>query len=462
MARTETILNNRYRVGRRLGEGGMAVVHVGHDLLLGRDVAIKTLRSQYAADPAVRARFNREAHAAAALEHPNIIDVFDIGEEHGTPYIVMELVRGQPLREIIATEAPFHVEDVAALLSQVASALDYAHSHGYVHRDVKPGNILLDEHNRVRVVDFGIAKGLADGDLTEAFGGFGTAAYLSPEQAEGLMATPASDVYSLGIVAFELLTGRLPFSAETAVGLAMRHVNDTPPAPSQFVPAVPPQVDAVVLRALDKDPTRRWSSAGEFARALTRWSQIGSDASVPFAAPKYATATTTSAFGPTMAVAALVLVAVALLLWLGLRPWLLTEDEQLIPTPISVMAPPPITGGLDPTPAGTDERREPTSEPIVAPVTDAEEPAAAPTIAPATESLVTVPNVQGLTIAGANAALLPRGLRLVQDQPVFSDAVPLNAIVSQEPPPEARASVGTVVRVALSRGPSPFLEGAEP
>ena len=166
----QALIKGRYRVGRRLGEGGMAIVYLGHDLLLGRDVAIKSPRPQFSADPGFRARFEREARAAAALSHPNIIDVYDVGEDEGTPFIVMELVRGQSLKEIIAADAPFHPDDVAELLEQIGGALDYAHARGYVHRDIKPGNILVDQHGRARLVDFGIAKGLADGDLTEAGG----------------------------------------------------------------------------------------------------------------------------------------------------------------------------------------------------------------------------------------------------------------------------------------------------
>ena len=157
----------------------------------------------------------------------------------------------------------------------MAGALDYAHARGYVHRDIKPGNILIDEHGRARLVDFGIAKGLADGDLTEAGSSLGTVGYLSPEQAAGLMATPASDVYSVGVVAFEMLTGDLPFVAETPVGVAMRHVHDPAPRPSRVVPGLPAQVDPIILRALAKDPTRRWGSAGAFARALRDWRNAG-------------------------------------------------------------------------------------------------------------------------------------------------------------------------------------------
>src|SRR3954463_11725046 len=275
MIQPQALVRGRYRVGRRLGEGGMAVVYLGHDLLLGRDVAIKTPRPQFSADPGFRARFEREARAAASLSHPNIIDVYDVGEDEGTPFIIMELVRGQSLKEIIAADAPFHPDDVAELLEQIGGALDYAHVRGYVHRDIKPGNILVDTHGRARLVDFGIAKGLGDGDLTAAGEGLGTVGYLSPEQAAGLMATPASDVYSAGVVAFEMLTGELPFAAETPVGVAMRHVHDPAPRPSQVVPGLPTQVDPIILRALAKDPTKRWGSAGAFARALRGWRNSG-------------------------------------------------------------------------------------------------------------------------------------------------------------------------------------------
>ena len=338
MIRPQSLVNNRYRVGSRLGEGGMAVVYAGHDLLLGRDVAIKTLRAQFAADAGVRARFDREARAAAALSHPNIIDVYDVGEDEGTPYLVMELVHGQSLKEIIAADAPFHPDDVAELLIQIGEALDYAHARGYVHRDVKPGNILVDGHGRARMVDFGIAKGLADGDLTDAGGGFGTVAYLSPEQAEGLMATPSSDVYSAGVVAFEMLTGERPFRADTPVGVAMRHVHDPAPPPSQIVPGLPPQIDAVILRALDKDPTRRWPSASAFARALRDWREAAPSVAFDALQPHGAPAARSSSL-PTMVVIVLVLAALAALLWTGLRPAPVPDSETALPVIVEPSAP---------------------------------------------------------------------------------------------------------------------------
>ena len=460
MIRPEALIQGRYRVGRRLGDGGMSVVFLGHDLLLGRDVAIKTPRPQFTADPAFRARFEREARAAASLAHPNIIDVYDVGEHQGTPYIIMELVRGQPLKAIIATEAPFHPDDVAALLEQIAAALDYAHSRGYIHRDIKPGNILIDEHGRARVVDFGIAKGLADADLTETGAGLGTAGYLSPEQAAGLMATPASDLYAAGVVAFEMLTGRLPFAAETPLGVAMRHIQDPAPAPSAIVPGIPEAVDAIVLRALEKDPTRRWPSVGAFARALRTWR----DAATPSRAHTGPTsaARPRGSLLPTVVVALIVLGALSALLWTGFRGMPETAGGSL--TPALAPAAPTITGGMDP----DAPRPEEIAPPIVPDAADAARAApeevvegpGAPTIAPADNAAVVVPNLQGLTVAGTTEALLPLGLRVAQDQPVFTSSVPLNAVARQEPAPGSSVPPGTVVRISLSRGPSPFPVGA--
>jgi predicted Ser/Thr protein kinase len=462
MFQPHALLKRRYRIGGRLGEGGMAIVYLGHDLQSGRDVAIKTLRTQYAADAAFRARFARESRAATSLSHPNIIDVHDVGEENGVPFLVMELVRGQTLKEIIAAEAPFHPQDVAELLEQVASALDYAHSRGYVHRDVKPGNILVDEHGRARVVDFGIAKGLGDSDLTDTGEGLGTVGYLAPEQAEGLMATPVSDVYSLGIVAFEMLTGQLPFRAETPIGVVMQHINDSPPPPSRVLAGIPAPVDQIVLRALEKDPTRRWPSAGAFAQALRN--QHGGDPNRRRVAPQDAATAPKSSLALTVIVVALVVAALAALLWTGFGGF---PGNGPDPTPTTVVPiAPVITGAIDPSEAtslaedpGITSAVEPTAPPVQVPSVALE---AAPTIAPVAQQAIVVPNLEGLTIAGATAALLPRGLRIALDQPSFSKTIPLNAVVAQDPPPGTSVSAGTTIRVSLSRGPSPFGDDTQP
>ncbi|MGH2616509.1 MAG: protein kinase domain-containing protein [Thermomicrobiales bacterium] len=463
MMQPQSLINGRYRVGRRLGDGGMAIVYLGHDLLLGRDVAIKTLRPQFAAHSGFRTRFEREARAAAALSHPNIIDVYDVGEDDGTPFIVMELVRGQTLKEIIAADAPFHPSDVAELLEQIGAALDYAHARGYVHRDIKPGNILVDEHGRARVVDFGIAKGLADADLTELGAGLGTVGYLSPEQAEGLMATPASDIYSAAVVAYEMLTGELPFTAETPVGLAMRHLHDPAPAPSSRVSGIPIPIDAVILRALAKDPTQRWPSVSAFAQAL-RGVQVGKPIPIRHDPEPDIPPQSSASLAPTIVIVILIVAALAALLWTGFRSLPRTEED----TQPTVLVPPGpvITGEIDAEEPSTDEVAPvivPQEEqaPIVAiPTIPAE--SAIPTIAPVTNTTIAVPNLQGLTIAGATQALDPLGLRIALAQPVFSESVPLNAVAAQEPPVGSPVSSGAVIRVSLSRGPSPFPSDGQP
>lgn len=249
----------------------MAVVYRGHDLLLNRPVAIKSLRGQYASDTSFLRRFEREAQAAAGFSHPNIVNVYDVGTDGDQHYIVMEYIRGPSLKELIRRQGPFSVDGAVFIISQVSSALDYAHQRGLIHRDVKPQNILVDREGNAKVVDFGIAKGMRDMNLTEAGTGMGTVHYVSPEQARGEPAIPESDLYSTGVVLFEMLTKRLPFEADTPVGVAMKHVNEPPPSPSQINPAIPPEVDAIVLKALAKDPRDRYPSGGQLAAALRHW-----------------------------------------------------------------------------------------------------------------------------------------------------------------------------------------------
>ncbi len=324
-------LNSRYHIEGPIGHGAAAIVYRGRDLLLNRSVAIKILRAQYTGDPNYRARFQREAQAVASFAHPNIIDIYDVGEVGGAPYIVMEYVPGDTLKEIIRTEGPFAADDVAALIEQVAAALDYAHARGIVHRDVKPQNILVTREGLAKVVDFGIAKGPGDLSLTDAGMAIGSAHYLSPEQASGLPATPISDVYALGVIAYEMLAGRLPFDADTAVGVAMLHVNQAPTPPDEIDFEVPPPAADIVLRALEKDPTRRFPSCGAFAEALTHWRTGG----IP---PKGAMAHQ----APVAPAAPPVIHAHA-----APQPFAAPDVTQPIPTPRAYAAAPPDTAGWD-------------------------------------------------------------------------------------------------------------------
>jgi eukaryotic-like serine/threonine-protein kinase len=271
------LLGGRYQVAELLGFGGMAEVHRGRDTRLGRDVAIKTLRHDLARDQTFQLRFRREAQNAASLNHPAIVAVYDTGEEHAPtgeelPYIVMEYVNGRTLKEVLAVEGRLMPRRALEIVADICSALDFSHRHGIIHRDIKPGNVMLTQTGQVKVMDFGIARALASGasTMTQTSAVIGTAQYLSPEQARGEAVDARSDVYATGCVIFELLTGHPPFVGDNPVSVAYQHVREDPRAPSESNPDVTPDVDAVVLKALAKNPANRYQSAGEMRADLLR------------------------------------------------------------------------------------------------------------------------------------------------------------------------------------------------
>ncbi|RTL71013.1 MAG: Stk1 family PASTA domain-containing Ser/Thr kinase [Pseudonocardiaceae bacterium] len=272
---TPRLLSERYELGDTLGYGGMSEVHRGLDTRLGRDVAVKVLRADLARDPQFQLRFRREAQNAAALNHPAIVAVYDTGEtvsEFGPlPYIVMEFVDGQTLREIVKTQGPIEQSRVVDVMADVCAALDFSHRHQIIHRDVKPANIMINTQGAVKVMDFGIARALGEGqNVTQTAAVIGTAQYLSPEQARGEAVDARSDVYAAGCVLFELLTGDPPFTGDTPVAVAYQHVREDPRHPSQLNPDVPPELDAIVLKALSKNPINRYQSAAEMRSDLIR------------------------------------------------------------------------------------------------------------------------------------------------------------------------------------------------
>lgn len=264
------ILNGRYQVKERIGDGGMALVYRATDLRLNRDVAVKMLRPQYAGDADFVQRFNQEATSAAQLAHPNIAQVFDTGRDGETRYIVMELLKPFTLKNRIA-HAPggrLAPEDAIAVAIEIARALGHAHTHGVVHRDIKPQNILFTDDGHVKVTDFGIARALAASGGTATGTILGSPHYLSPEQAQGLPAGPPSDLYSLGVVLYEMLTGRPPYTGETPVAIAVQHVHGDSPSVRGLAPSVPVGLEQVVQRAMLRDPQQRFATATEFAAAL--------------------------------------------------------------------------------------------------------------------------------------------------------------------------------------------------
>lgn len=498
------IVNRRYKIERKIGEGGMAEVYLGHDDLLHRPVAIKSLRPQYAADAGFRARFEREAQAAASFSHPNIIDIYDVGEDRGTPFLVMEYVPGETLKEIIDNEGPFHPDDVAILIEQVAAALDYAHERGFVHRDIKPQNILVDGEGLAKVVDFGIAKGLSDTTLTEAGSSLGTVHYVSPEQASGLMATPSSDIYSLAVVAYEMLSKRLPFESDTPIGIAMKHINEQPRHLSLINPEVPRQVGDIILRALSKDPTRRFTSAGGFARALNGWRT--------YQAPDVQTTRPSELSSPRPPVPADLQPTVASMPVVNESPSVPRPARRStaagMPAPLTAstggaasMAADPLAmasergsplgciswivgagviailigliwfgGRLSDRLSGLGDDPEPTSTSAIvadnpdpsatatvrlAPTTTARIISSDPTESPAkTVETVIVPDVRNATIDDARATLDSLGLVLEYGDTEVSDDVPEGNISSQEPRANTEVEIGTAVRVNRSKGPT--------
>jgi eukaryotic-like serine/threonine-protein kinase len=298
----ETVFNGRYELHRRIARGGMADVFLARDQLLDRPVAVKVLFPEFATDPSFVERFRREAQNAANLNHPNIVSVYDWGQEQGTYFIVMEYIEGRSLADILRSEGPLHPQRAAEVASDIAAALGFAHRNGVVHRDVKPGNVLISPSGQVKVADFGIARALGadpESNLTQAGSVMGTATYFAPEQAQGLPLDPRSDLYSLGVVLYEMVTGRPPFSGESPVAIAYKHVQEQPPPPRHLNTNVPTDLEAIILKLLAKNPQARYSSADDLRADLRRFRE-----GQPVVAVAGAAAGGVAAAGATQAMAA--------------------------------------------------------------------------------------------------------------------------------------------------------------
>ena len=273
MTQVEHVFSNRYAVERPIARGGMADVYLARDQQLGRPVAVKVLFPEYARDPSFVERFRREAKNSAMLQHPNIVSVYDYGQERGTYFIVMEFVDGPSLRDVLHADGALPIMQAARIGSEIAAALDFADRHGVVHRDIKPGNVMIMPSGQVKVTDFGISANPMDANhgLTQTGAVIGTATYFSPEQAQGFQVDGRSDVYALGVVLYEMVTGQAPFSAESPVAVAMKHVREDPIPPSQLRPDVPPDLERIILKALSKSTQSRYQSAGELRADLIRF-----------------------------------------------------------------------------------------------------------------------------------------------------------------------------------------------
>jgi len=300
MTQLADVFSNRYEIQRGIARGGMAEVYLARDHLLDRPVAVKVLFAEYARDPNFVERFRREAQSAANLNHPNIVAIYDWGQERGTYFIVMEYVRGRSIRDVLQVNGAFAPRQTAEIGGEIAGALDFAHHSGLVHRDVKPGNVLLTADGEVKVTDFGIAHADAGDALTQTGAVMGTATYFSPEQAQGLAVDGRSDVYSLGVVLYEMVTGEPPFTGESPVAVAYKHVREHPDPPSVKSPDIPPDLEQIILTAMAKDVDSRYQTADALRTDLVRFVH----GQPPLGGPVtgiVADATDTAAVGPTQA-----------------------------------------------------------------------------------------------------------------------------------------------------------------
>ena len=501
MIQGERTLAGRYEIGRRIGRGGMAEVYLGIDERLGRRVAVKLLNTQLSGEPDFRSRFRQEAQAAARMTHPTIVRVFDAGEdtfvradghELIVPYIVMEYVDGEQLRDVML-EAPLPVDKITNYMSGILTALEYSHRAGVVHRDIKPGNIKITPEGTVKVMDFGIARAISDtaGTIAQTTAILGTASYFSPEQAKGEQVDGRSDLYSAGIVLYEMLTGRVPFQGDSAVAVAYQHVTERPVPPSEINPDVTPAMDAVVMRALAKHRDDRFQSASEFRRDL----ELAAQGTMPafavaadetddtqlFGPAPTAVAQTESAFAalgegddraPTVqrrppamwiwGAASLVLVIVAaIIIWVAALP-----RESAIPV-TGVQIPDVVGETWDDANAKLTEqelvgsRTTATSDQMPEGHVISTSPQAGLTVPKGQvvtvvvstgPSAVPLPNIDGMTVQQATSTLENAGLKLGTVTSEDSANAPANTIMRTDPPSGSKVAPGTSVNVVVSTG----------
>jgi serine/threonine-protein kinase len=448
-----TVLGGRYRMVELLGQGGMATIYRAHDNQLDRDVAVKLLRPEYGRDPEFLSRFRQEAQAAASLNHPNVVSVYDYGQDTAGPFIVMEIVEGEDLASIVRRSGALPPRQGARITADAARALEAAHARGIVHRDVKPGNILISRDGRVKVTDFGIARAMAEAQMTLPGTTLGSVHYFSPEQARGEQADAASDIFSLGIVLFEELTGQRPWEGDTAAAVAMARLAGPTPDPSTRRAGVSPELAAITRKAMAREPEDRWESADAFADALEAFL---AGTAIPGLGP-IAGATTVGAAGSAGTAGAAAAGAVAGAATVGAMSATARANPQAIPYSSDAYAGSPTS--TKPPPAGEVEEEDKGTSPItwVAGViaivilglagflafqllSDRNEPPSGP---------VQVPNFVGLSFTDAQALAEERGLEVVQAQTTV-DATRVGQVLAQDPQPGTEIDPDTPVDLTVA------------
>lgn len=498
MTNEPRVLSGRYRVDELIGRGGMATVYSGYDLTLGRPVAIKILKRDLANDSTFRTRFRLEAQAASRMANPAIVRVYDAGEDsekdaagtpHPIPFIIMELVHGQLLKDIISA-GPVSADDAIRYVDGILEALEYSHRAGVVHRDIKPGNVMVTPAGQVKVMDFGIARAVSESSSTvaETTAIIGTASYFSPEQAKGESVDARADLYSTGVVLYELLTGRPPFRGETPVAVAYQHVSETPTPPSEVNPEVPRALDAVVLRALAKDPFQRFQDAAQFRETLDATTdgrnpskrQVGALTSELYGPnPRQAAETARSLrqlstdttmkrtqSGPPVAwiwtgVALLAVLLISVLFWVvTTRPLNSVPENSRVVPDVSAMTYEKANETLqneDLVPYRVDQ---PNGE-VEAGIVIRTEPVAGETVAPGQKITVyvsegaeqaTVPTLAGLTQADATKAIAAAGLNVGSIRQQNDPALGAGIVISSDPAVDQTVDKGTTVNLIVATG----------
>lgn len=497
MSTEPRVIAGRYRVDELIGHGGMAKVYRGYDLTLGREVAIKVLDPELARDTAFRNRFRLEAQAASRMSHPSIVRVFDAGDpstsEIGSdepPYIVMELVKGTLLKDIISA-GPVPVADAVRYVDGILEALDYSHRAGVVHRDIKPGNVMVTDKGQVKVMDFGIARAVSDSSSTvaETTQIIGTAAYFSPEQAKGEPVDARADLYSTGVVLYELLTGRQPFRGESPVAVAYQHVSETPVPPTEVNEEAPRTLDPIVLRALAKDPYQRYPNAAHFRAALdsamtgnapTR-KELGALTSELYgASPRQAqetarslrqlstdTTMTRTQSGPPVAwiwagVALLAVLLASVLFWvvtISMRPPEVSSSSRIIPNLVNVSSEraQDDLAGLDLSSKIVIETSSEVAEGNVIRTdpeagVSVEEGSTVTLYVSAGEETVVMPKIEGMALSDATNALKAAGLELGTVIQRNDKALAANTVISASEKAETELDPGTVINLVVASG----------